>query len=76
MNHESYPKLTFLKYGFYRPSRALILPRPAPDAPAGLVFGRSRLDVAGQVLECNGVRQSLTFRETKLLRLFASVASG
>lgn len=37
-----------------------------------LEFGNSRLDVAGQVLLCGGVRQTLTFRETKLLRLFAA----
>ncbi|MBK6997789.1 MAG: winged helix-turn-helix transcriptional regulator [Saprospiraceae bacterium] len=37
-----------------------------------LTFGNSRLDVAGQVLLCNGVRHALTFRETKLLRLFVS----
>lgn len=35
-------------------------------------FGNSRLDVAGQVLMCGNVRQTLTFRETKLLRLFVS----
>lgn len=34
-------------------------------------FGNSRLDVAGQVLVCSGVHQNLTFREAKLLRLFA-----
>lgn len=39
--------------------------------PDWLDFGRSRLDVAGQVLLCGGVRRELTFRETKLLRLFA-----
>lgn len=37
-----------------------------------LEFGNSRLDVVGQVLLCGGVRQTLTFRETKLLRLFAA----
>jgi hypothetical protein len=37
-----------------------------------LSFGHSSLDVAGQVLHCGGVRQTLTFRETKLLRLFAA----
>lgn len=37
-----------------------------------LEFGNSRLDVAGQVLVCSGERQTLTFRETKLLRLFAA----
>jgi hypothetical protein len=37
-----------------------------------LEFGNSRLDVAGQILNCSGTKQSLTFRETKLLKLFAS----
>ncbi|MFN0213084.1 MAG: winged helix-turn-helix domain-containing protein [Saprospiraceae bacterium] len=37
-----------------------------------LGFGESRLDVAGQVLVCKGAQQNLTFRETKLLRLFVS----
>ncbi|MBK8042565.1 MAG: response regulator transcription factor [Haliscomenobacter sp.] len=38
----------------------------------GFTFGQSRLDVAGQVLECGGLRQDLTFREAKLLRLFVT----
>ncbi|MFN0037035.1 MAG: winged helix-turn-helix domain-containing protein [Saprospiraceae bacterium] len=53
--------------------------KPAPAAAevtaeetAWLEFGNSRLDVAGQVLICGDVRQTLTFRETKLLRLFAT----
>lgn len=37
-----------------------------------LELGNSRLDVAGQLLICNETSQSLTFRETKLLRLFAT----
>lgn len=37
-----------------------------------LDFGKSRLHLTGQVLECAGVRHSLTYREAKLLRLFAS----
>ena len=55
--------------------------RPA-EAPAGnaidepgddyLDFGRSRLDMSRQELLCGGVRQQLTFREAKLLRLFAT----
>lgn len=49
--------------------------KPATAAVAGetnwLEFGKSRLDVAGQVLLCGNKRQTLTFRETKLLRLFA-----
>lgn len=52
--------------------------KKVPPAPANkpepdwLELGNSRLDVAGQVLICNGATQSLTFRETKLLRLFAT----
>jgi len=42
------------------------------EEPEWLEFANSRLDVAGQVLICGGVRQSLTFRETKLLRLFVT----
>lgn len=52
--------------------------RSLPDTPAArgetdwLEFGQSRLDVDGQVLLCGGVRQTLTFREAKLMRLFAN----
>ncbi len=52
--------------------------KPEPDSSDmvgetdWLAFGNSRLDVAGQVLICGGVRQTLTFREAKLLRLFVS----
>ncbi|MEO0005991.1 MAG: Transcriptional regulatory protein rprY [Bacteroidota bacterium] len=34
-------------------------------------LGNSRLDYAGQILMCGGKSQSLTFREAKLLQLFA-----
>jgi len=49
-----------------------------PDAPAieyaesGFPFGNSRLDVANQTLISNGVRHDLTYREAKLLHLFAT----
>ncbi len=52
--------------------------KPKPAAPIAetntdwLEFGQSKLDVAGQVLLCAGTRATLTFRETKLLRLFAA----
>jgi len=48
--------------------------QPPVDTEEGneLVFGNFRLDVASQVLICGSIRQTLTFRETKLLRLFAS----
>lgn len=42
------------------------------NASEALLFGNSRLDVAAQILNCGNARQALTFRETKLLRLFAS----
>ena len=55
----------------------LLRRRPAQGVPIlewapWLKFGQSRLDVAGQVLECGGMRQDLTFREAKLLRLFVT----
>lgn len=66
----------FIGFWFFRQRK----PEPAEPAVSAeingeidwLEFGNSRLDAAGQVLICNGVRQTLTFRETKLLRLFAS----
>lgn len=58
--------------------------KPAPEVPIAigsaaaekdeLAFGNCRLDAAGQVLICGGERQNLTFREAKLLRLFAENA--
>lgn len=46
----------------------------AASLPEGdwLEFGQSRLDVANQVLLCGTVRHELTYREAKLLHLFAS----
>lgn len=44
----------------------------ASDEIELLDFGNSHLDVSGQFLIHGDVRQSLTFRETKLLRLFAT----
>jgi hypothetical protein len=58
---------------FYRKKKEPILPSNA-DEIDWLEFGNSRLDFAGQVLLCNGQRQTLTFRETKLLRLFITNA--
>lgn len=37
-----------------------------------IAFGNSRLDLAGQTLICGDVRHTLTFREAKLLGLFAA----
>jgi len=36
-----------------------------------ITLGRSRLHPTAQMLECGGMRQTLTYREAKLLRLFA-----
>ncbi|MEQ1744471.1 MAG: winged helix-turn-helix domain-containing protein [Saprospiraceae bacterium] len=50
-------------------------PVPVAASPAettGLTFGNSRLDVANQALMCGSVRHFLTYREAKLLHLFAS----
>jgi len=43
----------------------------APVETTGLAFGNSLLDVANQVLVCGAVRHELTYREAKLLHLFA-----
>jgi DNA-binding response OmpR family regulator len=59
-------------YGISRRRKAIPVTPVVADGTSWLEFGHSRLDVAGQVLICGGVRQTLTFRETKLLRLFAS----
>jgi DNA-binding response OmpR family regulator len=48
-----------------------ILPDAVNNSEA-LLFGNSRLDAAAQILSCGDARQALTFRETKLLRLFAT----
>jgi hypothetical protein len=63
--------------GFWFARRQKPKSGPVADAPAvgetdWLEFGHSRLDVSGQILVCAGVSHPLTFRETKLLRLFAS----
>ena len=72
--------LSGLGYWFFRrqnPVPVVVNARQEGSAGGGsemdsLEFGQSSLDVAGQVLICGGVRQTLTFRETKLLRLFAA----
>ncbi|MEI6411869.1 MAG: winged helix-turn-helix domain-containing protein, partial [Bacteroidota bacterium] len=63
--------------GFWFARRQKPKSGPVADAPGAgetdwLEFGHSRLDVSGQILVCGGVSHPLTFRETKLLRLFAS----
>ena len=47
----------------------------ASDYGEWLQFGNAQLDVSGQVLICGGLQQNLTFRETKLLALFAENAN-
>ena len=51
--------------------RARPLP-PAPETGHWIAFGNSRLDADGLMLISGDTRQSLTFREAKLLRLFAT----
>lgn len=60
-------------YWLFRRKKAQPAEAPIPTTETTwLSFGNSRLDVAGQVLMCGtGDRQTLTFREAKLLRLFA-----
>ena len=59
-------------FWFYRRKKATTSEPAAADDTEWLGFGNSRLDVAGQTVECNGTRESLTFREAKLLRLFVT----
>lgn len=54
---------------------ALLLVKKQPETVTpshnpNLILGNTSLDIAGQILVCAGQRQTLTFRETKLLRLF------
>jgi hypothetical protein len=42
------------------------------DDSKWLAFGQSRLDLSGQILETGDQRHQLTYRETKLLNLFAT----
>jgi hypothetical protein len=60
-------------YWYYR-KRQIRKPMPGlnTDQVDWLEFGNSKLDVEGQILVQGNVRQSLTFRETKLLRLFVA----
>lgn len=58
-----------LGYGFFRWRKRST---PPADPTNELAFGQCRLDVAGLSLTVGGQRLSLTFREAKLLHLFAS----
>ncbi|MGB4818171.1 MAG: winged helix-turn-helix domain-containing protein [Saprospiraceae bacterium] len=64
--------LTLGGFWFFRQKKSMQSEITSDSGEDLLEIGNSRLDVAGQVLHCNGVPQSLTFRETKLLRLFAN----
>ncbi len=59
-------------FWFFRRQKSMPVAPAAAGETDWLAFGNSRLDVAGQVVVCGGARQMLTFRETKLLRLFAA----
>ena len=59
--------------GFWLFRRQKIKPLPAEkDTTNCKIFGNSQLDVTNQILLCNGVKHSLTFRETKLLLFFVT----
>jgi hypothetical protein len=61
-----------LGFWYYRKRRPASSNSEPQASEAWLEFGNSRLDVAGQLLICGKQKQSLTFREAKLLGLFAS----
>jgi hypothetical protein len=65
---------SFIGFWFFRRQKKETIQLTKADEIDWLEFGNSRLDIAGQVLLCNGQRQTLTFRETKLLRLFINNA--
>jgi DNA-binding winged helix-turn-helix (wHTH) protein len=57
--------------GFYFLRRQKMLPdKPATSTSDWIEFGNSKIDVGNQILVCNGDRQTLTFREAKLLMFF------
>lgn len=57
---------------FFLKKRRPALVAAAPADTPGLVFGKSALDVANLLLICDGVRHELTYREAKLMNLFAA----
>lgn len=60
--------------GFWLAKRrktAVLLTQTPEQEADWLHFGHSRLDAAGQMLYCGSTQTKLTFREAKLLRLFA-----
>ncbi len=59
-------------FWFFRRQKLKTAAPSVADVNDWLEFGNSRLDAAGQVLICGSVQQMLTFREAKLLRLFAT----
>lgn len=59
--------------GFWFLRRQKTIPPSSSTNESTLIeFGNSRLDVANQILLCGNERQTLTFRESKLLQLFAT----
>lgn len=52
-------------------SKAVFRSSTPSSTAEGLTFGQSCLDVSQQRLVCNGLTHALTFREAKVLRLFA-----
>jgi len=59
-------------FWIFRRQKSVSLPPLADDEKDWLEFGNSRLDVSGQQLIHGDERQALTFRETKLLKLFVT----
>ncbi|MBK6544452.1 MAG: winged helix-turn-helix domain-containing protein [Saprospiraceae bacterium] len=62
----------FAGYWFLIKQKSMYLLNDDSREPEWLEFGNSRLDVPGQILLCSGIRQTLTFRETKLLKLLVT----
>lgn len=56
----------------YKKNKPIRETRSAFSESDGLVFGNSKLDIENQILMCGDKRQTLTFRETKLLKLLAN----
>lgn len=57
---------------FYKKNKPIRETQTAFSESDGLVFGNSKLDIENQTLMCGNIRQTLTFRETKLLKLLVN----